>query len=310
MQKIEMPKRITAAICTYNRAEILSDAIQSLLSQTVSPDQYEIIVIDNHSTDHTAAVVRAWQESHGTERVRLLHEPHLGLSHARNAAVQAATGEIIALMDDDGVAEAGWLAELMKAYETFPDAWAIGGKIVPVWEGERPSWLTDTLLPQLSMLDLSDTARPLEEGEELFGANCSFRRCAFDEFGPFRTDLDRFGQQLLGSGETEFQERILRHGKGVVYTPHAVVHHSVTSERLQPRYFVKLAYGKGRTRARLLPPDYQFSALCRQLVRGGFGVARQWLRLCLNPLDKSRQVQCMRITAGWLGFIRELAGNR
>lgn len=287
---------------------MLSDAIQSLLAQTAPSAQYEIIVVDNHSTDDTAAVVQAWQESHGAERLYLLHEPRLGLSNARNAGVQAATGEIIALMDDDGVADVGWLAELTTAYETFPDAWAIGGKIVPVWEGERPSWLTDNLLPQLSMLDLGDTERPLKEGEGLlYGANCSFRRCAFDELGLFRTDLGRYAHQMLGSEETELQTRILRHGKSVVYTPHAIVHHRVTSDRLQPRYFIKLAYGKGRTRARLLPPGYQFSALCWQVVRGSLGVAREWLRLFLNPVDRSRQMQCMRITAGWVGFIGEVS---
>jgi glycosyltransferase involved in cell wall biosynthesis len=285
---------------------MLSDAIQSLLSQTASPAQYEIIVVDNHSTDDTTAVVQAWQASHGTGRLHLLHEPRLGLSHARNTGVQAATGEIIALLDDDGVAEVGWLAELLTAYETFPDAWAIGGKIVPAWEGERPSWLTDTLLPQLSMLDLGDTARPLKEGEGLlYGANCSFRRCVFDELGLFRTDLGRHADQMLGSEETELQIRILRHGKHVIYTPHAIVHHRVTLDRLQPRYFIRLAYDKGRTRARLLPPDYQFSALCWQVVRGSLGVARQWLRLFLKPFDRSRQVHCMRVTAGWVGFIRE-----
>lgn len=305
-----MAIRITAAICTHNRADMLSDAIQSLLSQTALSAQYEIIVVDNHSTDDTVAVVQGWQQSYGTERLRLLQEPHLGLSYARNRAVQAAYGEIIAFMDDDGLADIGWLAALLEAYETFPDAWAVGGKVLPAWEGERPSWLTDSLLPQLSMLDLGDTAHPLKEGEELFGTNCSFRRCAFDELGLFRTDLGRRGSQILGSEETEFQVRILQVGKDVVYIPNAVVHHCVTPERLQPRYFIKLAYGKGRTRARLLPSDYQFSALCWQIVRGGLGVARQWLHLCLNPLNRSRQVQCMRITAGWLGFIRELADHR
>ncbi len=302
-----MPMRITAVICTHNRVRMLSDAIQSLLSQTAPSAQYEIIVVDNASTDDTATVVQAWQESHGAERLHLLHEPRLGLSHARNTGVQAATGEIIALMDDDGVAEVDWLAHMIKAYETFPNAWAVGGKIVPVWEGTRPSWLTDDLLPHLSMLNMGGTARSLETGEELYGANCSFKRAAFEELGLFRTDLGRCAHQMLGSEETEFQTRILRHGRDVVYIPHAVVHHRVTSERLQPCYFIKLAYGKGRTRARLLPPDYQFSTLCWQIARGILGVTRQWLRLFLNPLDRSRQMQCMRITASWLGFIREVS---
>lgn len=299
--------KITAVICTHNRAAYLPGAIESLLDQSLPTSYYEILVIDNCSTDDTPAIVQRYLAAAGDVTLRSARAEPLGLSHARNLAVQMAAGEIIAFLDDDGIADPDWLAALLATYSDFPDVWAVGGKVLPAWEGERPSWLTDTLLPQLSMLDLGDTPHPLEKGEELFGTNCSFRRCAFDQLGLFRTDLGRSGYQMLGSEETEFQIRILRQGKIVIYTPNAVVHHWVTSEHMQPRYFIALAYGKGRTRARVLPADYQFSTLCWQIVRGGLGVARQWLRLCLNPLDRARQVQCMRITAGWLGFIIEAA---
>lgn len=302
-----MSLQVSAIICTHNRADMLSNAIQSLLSQTLPPEHYEVIVVDNHCTDDSAALAQAWQKRVGTERLRLLHEPRLGLSHARNTGLRAAAGEIIAFMDDDGVAEASWLAELMNAYDAFPDAWAIGGKIVPAWEGNRPSWLIDSLLPQLSMLDLGDTAHLLEKEEMLFGANCSFRQCAFEELGLFRTDLGRYADQMLGSEETEYQKRILQHGKSVAYTPHAVVHHCVVAERLQKRYFARLAHGKGRTSAVLAMTDpWLRSTIVRRMARGGLGVVWHWLMLAFRPSDERRQLQCMRVTAHWAGFTSEV----
>lgn len=234
-------------------------------------------------------------------------QPRHGLSHARNLAEQMAVGEMIAFLDDDAVADPAWLAALLDAYDLRPEAWAVGGKVLPQWEHQRPDWLTDDLLPQLSMLDLGDTMRTLNEDEELYGANFSCRRCAFDQIGLFRTDLGRQGLALLGSEESEFQQRIHRHGKGVVYTPRAEVHHWVVAERLQQRYFIRLAYHKGRTSARLMMTASSLrSRIFQRIMRSTLGVARRWLLLALYPLDQSMRLQCMRVTAHWAGFTSEV----
>lgn len=302
-----MSIRITAAICTYNRAALLPDAIQSLLNQNLSPAAYEILIVDNSSTDETAAIIQSYVAAPKEAMVRSAFASPLGLSHARNLAVQRARGDIIAFLDDDARAEPDWLAALLDTYAAYPAAWAVGGKIVPAWEAQRPVWLTDDLVPQLSILDLDNATRPLTTTEELFGANCSFHRQAFAELGLFRTDLGRRGQQLWGSEESELQARIRLSGKVLVYTPHAVVHHKVTPERLRPDYFVRLAYKKGQTRVRLLPPNVRFSAILWSIVRGGLAVLRQWMLLGLHPSDRTRQIQCLRATAGWFGYISESA---
>jgi glycosyltransferase involved in cell wall biosynthesis len=302
-----MPIRITAAICTHNRAALLSAAIESLLDQTLPPGDFEVLVIDNASTDATPQIIQRYLDAVGSVTLRSAVQPVLGLSHARNLAVEMAAGEIITFLDDDAVADPAWLEELLDAYTIHPEAWTVGGKVHPVWDGERPVWLTDDLLPQLSMLDLGDAVRPLNMDEQLYGVNFSCRRQAFDEIGLFRSDLGRRGVTLLGSEESEFQRRILQQGQILIYTPHAIVKHRVMAERLQQRYFIRLAYGKGRTSARLMMADaLQRSGIARRMVRSGFGVARQWLTLGLHPFDKRKRLQCMRVAASWAGFTSEI----
>lgn len=303
--------RITAAICTHNRATLLPAAIESLLAQSLPPAGFEILVIDNASTDETPQIIQRYRAAGGNVTLRSAAQPVLGLSHARNLAVEMAAGDIIAFMDDDAVADPEWLAALLGAYTTHPNAWVVGGKVLPLWQGERPAWLTDDLLPHLSMLDLGDVVRPLNAGEPLYGVNFSCRRGAFARVGLFRSDLGRQGVALLGNEESEFQQRILHQGQALVYTPHAIVSHCVPRERLQQRYFIRRAYGKGRTNARLMMShSLRRRAMMWRCVRGGLGVARRWLMLGLHPLDKRKQLYCMQITATWLGFTLEALMHR
>ena len=302
-----MPIRITAAICTHNRAALLPAAIESLLTQNLPSTDYEILVIDNTSTDKTPQIIQRYLNAPGSVTLRSAVQPVLGLSHARNLAVEMAAGEIIAFLDDDAVADPAWLVALLEAYAMHPDAWAVGGKVLPLWEGKRPIWLTDDLLPHLSILDLGDVVRSLHAGEQLYGVNFSCRRYAFDQIGLFRTDLGRQGIALLGSEESEFQQRLLQQGQSLIYTPHAVVSHRVPEERLQQWYFIRLAYHKGRTSARLMITASSLrSRIFQRIMRGTLGVARRWLLLTLHPLDQSRRLQCMRITAHWAGFTSEV----
>ncbi len=298
-----MTIKITAAICTYNRSDYLPDTIESLLKQNLPPEQYEIIVVDNNSTDDTAAIAAKFNEA---PNFHYRFEPRPGLSHARNTAVQAAAGKIIAFIDDDAIASPHWLIALLEAYALFPQAWAVGGKVEPRWEAERPTWLGDDLLPLLSMLDLGNTVRTLPPSQELFGVNCSFRRRVFDELGLFRTNLGRQQNQLWGSEESELQARIQDRQQVIIYTPDALVWHRVPPERISYRYFMELAYYKGRTRARLMMTNPCGPTLLRHITQGGLATVKRWLLLSFQPHDQRHQLQCMRITASWLGFTYEI----
>lgn len=231
--------RISSVICTHNRGHLLGQVIQSLLDQTLDEDAYEIIVVDNASTDQTADLVRSMAEQ--DERVRYIPEGELGLSYARNAGIEAARGGIVAFIDDDALAHRRWLAALLHAYETHPSAWAVGGRALPIWETERPGWLHEDLLVYLTIHDLGEQDRHLHWPEILVGTNCSFRRSLFDKIGPFTvaTGHNRYGD------ETELQLRMHQKGLDVYYAPRAVVDHLVPACRLNRSYFWRRAYWQG-----------------------------------------------------------------
>jgi len=305
-----MPIRITAAICTHNRAALLPAAIESLLAQSMPPTDYEILVIDNASTDETPQIIQHYLVAGGSVTLRSAVQPVLGLSHARNLAVEMAVGGIIAFMDDDAVATPGWLEALSGAYAASPTTWAAGGKVLLQWRTARPEWLTDDLLPGLSMFDLGDDTRVLGPREFLWGTNCSFRSRAFSEIGMFRNDLGRLGSLLLGQEETELQHRIYRLGKHVIYVPSALVYHQVEKSRLRRRYFVARAYGSGRSTALTEKVTINTNVQLMKSIRVLLSVYKKCLGSLPRLIDPRARLMCLRRQAFALGYLREAVARR
>ncbi|MFC1714996.1 glycosyltransferase [Candidatus Poribacteria bacterium] len=294
--------RISAVICTYRQPDMLAAAIESLLAQSLLPDDYEILVVDNNSQDATAEIVQSYVQDNA-HRIRYVLETRQGLSYARNRGVQLAASDILAFLDDDAVADRDWLSSLLEVYDNVPDAWAVGGKILPIWDGERPKWLKDTMLRMLSIVDWGNEKRPLKWPERIIGANCSFRKQVFSEVGLFATDLGRRGSLLLGAEDTEIQERLHKLGKLVFYTPRAVVDHHVPCERMTKRYFYRRSYGSGRTVAILMTQQGCYGLVLKRLLMIGLGLPWIWLGLLWRILEESRRFDKLRSQAQLFGFV-------
>src|SRR5690349_1483083 len=117
---------ITVAICTYNRARYLPHAIESLVGQSLAASQFEILIVDNASTDPTHEVVKRYLPK--LSNLRYLYEPRQGLSHARNTAWQSAEGKYVAYLDDDAQANPHWLIGILRHFEqSTPTPWSVGG---------------------------------------------------------------------------------------------------------------------------------------------------------------------------------------
>src|SRR5436309_2344962 len=142
-----MTIQISALICTRNRADYLRKAMQSLATQSLPCEQYEIIVVDNGSEDHTRAVV---DEFASLTNLVYIYEATPGLSRARNVAFRRAKGEFVAFLDDDAVASPQWLEKYLEVFRTYsPTPGSVGGKCEPIWEIPQPAWLEDRLLTSL-----------------------------------------------------------------------------------------------------------------------------------------------------------------
>ena len=125
--------RISVLICTYNRARLLRETLAALQAQAPPRDcDVEIVVVDNNSTDNTPAVI-AESAGDGPYRIVALKEKRQGKSFALNAGLAHASGEVLALTDDDVLPEDGWLDRIVDVFRTR-DVQFVGGKVLPAWE--------------------------------------------------------------------------------------------------------------------------------------------------------------------------------
>ena len=240
--------QISAIVCTYSNASLLRRTLDSLIKQTLPPQEYEIIVVDNNSTDNTREVVRDFEEL-ASHQIKYVLETTQGLSAARNTGIQQSSGPIISFIDDDAEAAPQWLAAVVEAFNQHPDAWGVGGNTFAIWDAKRPAWLTDDFLSDLSMQDRGPDKLKLTSVQIMAGTNCSFRREVFAEIGDFPTDLGRVGKSLLAGEEAELCLRIHLQGKSIYHIPDAVVFHHVTPERMTRSYFRRRCYLSGLSRS-------------------------------------------------------------
>lgn len=248
--------RISVVICTFNRCATLEETLQSLVEMNVPDDiDWDVLVVDNNSTDQTRNVVGRVSTRSAVE-IRYLFEPTQGLSHARNLGITSSDKDYIAFTDDDVVVDSNWLTEIVRVFqETRADC--VGGKVIAKWlQQQRPQWLSDDLLNVLSMLDHGDLGFEFDPGDVrlLYGANMAFRRDTLIALGLFDVNLGRIGN--LGVGEDkEMLERLVRRGGRAVYSPSIVVFHKIYPERLCKRYFREWHYAAGRDRAKIRKPS-------------------------------------------------------
>ena len=236
---------ISAIICTHNRAEYLGKAVQSLIDQRTPQDKYEIIIVDNCSTDSTKEVVEQFSS---VNNIRYLYEPNLGLSYARNTGWRNVRGTYVAYLDDDAVACPTWLDTILEVFETVtPRPGCVGGKVEPIWEGPRPIWLSDWLLHGLTLVDWSDTPHALNDlrMEWLVGANIAFPTDLLESVGGFTSELDRVGNKLLSSGDVFLEKQIMKLGYSCFYHPDIAIKHHVFESRLNQSWFTHRYYWQG-----------------------------------------------------------------
>ena len=226
-----MNVRISAIICTHNRSAYFKKAIQSLAEQTLPGEQYEVIVVDNGSTDDTKAIVESIKHF---ENLRYIYEPILGLSQARNTGWQNARGEYIAFLDDDAIACPEWVERIVEAFENVnPRPGSVGGKVIPIWEVERPAWLSKQMELPLTIVDWTDKASFLtEDHQHLRGCNISYPRETLQKAGGFSTSLGRKGINLLSGEEELLERRLKKQALGIYYDPEIYVYHHIPAERL------------------------------------------------------------------------------
>lgn len=218
-----------------------------MAEQTTS--DFDIVVVNNGSTDGTARLLRDWA-AEGPTRRRVVSEPTPGLSRARNAGFAATDADVVLFIDDDAVDPPGWVAAHLAIYQQAEVPAAAGGPVVLDWVGKRPGWLDSRLEHWFSALDHGDRAGPFPRPHGPYGTNMSARRDVLGQVGGFSESLGRRGRSLISSEEADLWRRVWDDGHSIAYDPAARVVHQVTPGRCRRRWVLRRGWAQGRTNAR------------------------------------------------------------
>jgi glycosyltransferase involved in cell wall biosynthesis len=241
----------SVVIPTFNRADDLRATLDSLAGQRTSA-AWEVIVVDNNSTDGTRAVVED-AKNRFPAPLHYVFEREQGRSAALNTGIGAASGSIIVTTDDDVRVAEDWLDRAAEALVEC-DCDYVGGKVLPLWGSARPAWIPDHGGRQwavIALLDYGDEPIPFFRFAHRvpLGVNMAFRRHAFDRAGLWDTSVGRKKGTLLGQEVREWMMRARAAGLRGFYTPRTVVRHVIQRDRLNKRYFRRWYYWNGVSRA-------------------------------------------------------------
>ena len=279
---------VTVIIATYNRADMLPGALESVLAQDADGVRYEVIVVDNNSPDQTRAVVESFI-ARGHRNLRYLFEGKQGVAHARNTALAHARAPVIAFTDDDVRVSPDWVAMIKRSFDEHPEAGCIGGKVLPIWREEPPDWLTHKHWSPLALTDYGEkfirtnTDWPLC----LVTANAAFRRSVFDQLGLFEPACQRVKDGIGSTEDHELQIRFWRAGGQGLYDPRLIVHADVQPERMTKAYHRRWHTGHGRFCSMMRMEDFEVGrahlfGVSSYLYREALENLLLWLRYTLT----------------------------
>ena len=299
---------ISVVIATHNRANYLMQALEGLAHQTLPHEEFEVLVVDNNSTDETKQVVTLFAKTNSF--VKYLYELRIGSNIARNTGLRQAMGKYVAFLDDDAVPSPFWLENIIKAFNSQTLLGIVGGKVDPVWEKERPKWIQGKLLKALSILDYGNSPRFLKENEFFFSVNMAFKRELLEQFGGFETGVSRAGKNLLTNDEIPITIKIRKAGFRLYYDPSILVNHIIPEIRLTHQWFIKRYFSQGYSDALMwrIMEKPTFFMRCKKGVFHLYCFLRNpryILRLFYLPSNHDDLYKKL-IAHAWLGYLKGL----
>lgn len=228
---------ISVVICTYNREKFLKGALLSLLGQDIGKEKYEIIVVNNNSTDSTEKIIQQFIKDFPDHDASYHFESNQGLAFARNRGIKESKGEIITYIDDDAIAPKDFLSRVIYNFRD-QDVVGLGGKVIPKYEIRQPEWMNPYLNGFVTKFDLGDKGLDFNTHKAYpTGCNMSYRRSALIECGGFNNSLKwrADDKQIYQSIHEAFPKL------KIVYDPGLWVFHQIDEYRTTDENFSRLA---------------------------------------------------------------------
>ncbi|MCX2492575.1 glycosyltransferase [Pedobacter sp. PF22-3] len=229
-------KFISVVIPTYNRAKFIGLTLESFAKQDYPEDFFEIIVINNNSTDNTVSVVNKMICKYPL--IRYFEEPRQGVHFARNSAIKYAKGDILYYTDDDMIADRNLLKIITSTFDLDPKIAAVSGRVLPKWETDPPPWIKKYCSNGLLSLNFDET--PINISNELIAIySCSqaMLKSAFLQSGGFNPE-NTMGD-WIGDGETGLALKLLDLGYKLAYNGNAIIYHVIPKSRTTQSYLNK-----------------------------------------------------------------------
>ena len=253
----QSPVDVTILICTYNRAAELAEAlIPTLTQETDGRFTYEVLVVDNNSTDDTQQVVeRLVGEGHSN--LRYLFEGRQGRCYALMLGVAEARGRVYALADDDVIVERDWLRTIYDAFCAHPDISFVGGKVLPLWAAPPPKWLTSRHWSAIALSDYGNQELLVDRNKQLCLLAGSFRTDFVRAVGGYRGGLGVSKDAIGGTEDVDLFARLYRGGHKGLYLPNLAIFHKVGENRTTKAYHRRWHVGHGRFYAVMRAPEIE-----------------------------------------------------
>ncbi|MEM7530775.1 MAG: glycosyltransferase [Chloroflexota bacterium] len=275
----------SVVICTYNRADLLTDVLQTICNQTLDSTDYEVLIVDNNSTDETARISDDFVSAY--PNVRYVVETQQGLSHARNRGWQEAKGVYIAYIDDDCKVPTGWLSEANTFVESYnPDVF--GGPYAAFYNTPKPAWFKDTYG---SHHPYDQTVRLEESPNALHGGNLFIRRDVLEAVGGFNPRLGMSGTNMGYGEETALIRYLQEHmpETSIYFEPTILVYHLVRADKMSIRWLMRHRFINARyvyRVGRIAPPTV---GQLLQLFRLGKTSLRFIISVSVEPFFRDRK---------------------
>lgn len=299
--------RFSFITCTYNRDKYIGQTLQSVCDQKYPDNNYEIIVIDNNSTDNTASICEEFRAEYPNKNFRYFKEMNQGLSFALNRGIKEAQGEYLIFVDDDETIIPEHLERLNNHLRTYPEAVLCGTPVIPVYEIPEPKWMsrfTQRLIG--GYFDQGKEVKILEAKNYPGTGHTIIKKELYERYGNYNTELGRKGTSLIGAEDKDMFNRLKNNNIVCYYLPDIPIYHHIPPNKMTDEFFHKLTYSIGkseriRTKA-VSEKEFRNRLLSEGIKWGASVVLFAGYTLGLQPSKGFRLLQFRwNVTKGLLG---------
>lgn len=299
---------LSVIICTYNRDKYTYNLLKSIAENTLSKAKYEIVLVNNNSTDATEMECNRFCADYDDVVFRYFIETNQGLSYARNRGIQEAKGKVVVYVDDDATINKEYLQTYYDFFEKDNKVEAAGGPIFPVYETVEPKWMSHYTRQLITgKLYMGNVVKEFTKGAFPGGGNAAYRKSVFDKVGLFNVDLGRKGTSLIGAEEKDLFDKMTVQGIKFFYLPKAILYHIIPASKLTEEHFDRLTYSIGKSekiRTLSISKKKYYSRLFSEVVKWG-GSIILWIRFFFTlEFSKGNKLIQFRynVTKGLLGL--------